>query len=89
MWVTPDIRQRSSGHLAVPGWLLDIEPGKTLTLEAGTSLHFSCAVKDTVFQWEERKKKSHPATLAPAGSNRSSRGGNKAAEASDVEGREV
>ena len=30
--------------------------------------------------------KSHPATVAPAGSNRSSYGGNEVAEASDVEG---
>ena len=32
--------------------------------------------------------RAHPATVAPAGSNRSSRGGNKAAEASGVEGHE-
>ena len=31
---------------------------------------------------------AHPATVAPAGSNRSSRGGNEAAEASGVEGHE-
>jgi len=31
--------------------------------------------------------KSHPATFAPAGSNRSGRGGNEAAEAFDAEGR--
>ena len=31
---------------------------------------------------------SRPATVAPAGSNRSSRGGNEAAEASGVEGHE-
>ncbi len=30
--------------------------------------------------------KSHPATIAPAGSNRSSHGGNEMAEASGVEG---
>ncbi len=30
--------------------------------------------------------KSHPATIAPAGSNRSSHGGNEVAEASGVEG---
>jgi hypothetical protein len=30
--------------------------------------------------------KSHPATVAPAGSNRSSRGGDEAAEAFDVKG---
>jgi hypothetical protein len=30
--------------------------------------------------------KSHPATFAPAGSNRSSHGGNEVAEASGVEG---
>ena len=30
--------------------------------------------------------KSHPATVAPAGSNRSSHGGNEVAEASGVEG---
>lgn len=30
---------------------------------------------------------SRPATVAPAGSNRSSRGGNEAAEAFDAEGR--
>ena len=29
---------------------------------------------------------SHPATIAPAGSNRSSHGGNEVAEASGVEG---
>lgn len=32
--------------------------------------------------------RAHPATVAPAGSNRSSRGGNEAAEASGVEGHE-
>ena len=31
-------------------------------------------------------RQTHPATFAPAGSNRSSRGGNEAAEASDEEG---
>ena len=33
--------------------------------------------------------KSHPATIAPAGSNRSSHGGNEVAEASGVEGHEL
>ncbi len=33
--------------------------------------------------------KSHPATIAPAGSNRSSHGGNEVAEASGVEGNEL
>lgn len=32
--------------------------------------------------------RAHPATVVPAGSNRSSRGGNEAAEASGVEGHE-
>ncbi len=33
--------------------------------------------------------KSHPATIAPAGSNRSSHGGNEVAKASGVEGHEL
>lgn len=33
-----------------------------------------------------RDKRSHPATFAPAGSNRSGRGGNEAAEAFGAEG---
>ena len=33
--------------------------------------------------------KSHPATIAPAGTNRSSHGGNEVAEASGVEGHEL
>ena len=38
--------------------------------------------EDAVSSWAQ----AHPATVAPAGSNRSSRGGNEAAEASGVEG---
>jgi len=38
----------------------------------------------TVSSWA----RAHPATVAPAGSNRSSRGGNETAEASGVEGHE-
>ena len=45
---------------------------------------FQCAVKRRVSSVGEN---THPATIAPAGSNRSSRGGNESAEAFGVEGR--
>jgi hypothetical protein len=42
-----------------------------------------CAVRKALFF---NGCESRPATFAPAGSNQGSRGGNEAAEASDVEG---
>ncbi|MCB9866417.1 MAG: hypothetical protein H6816_07260 [Phycisphaerales bacterium] len=45
---------------------------------------FQCAAKRRV---SSVGVDTHPATVAPAGSNRSGRGGNEAAEAFDVEGR--
>jgi len=42
-----------------------------------------CRAKAHLF----RGCKSHPARVAPAGSNRSSGGGNESAEASDITGR--
>ena len=48
------------------------------------TLAIQCAVQRRVSSVGED---THPATFAPAGSNRSSRGGNEAAEAFGVEGR--
>jgi len=46
-------------------------------------LNKQCAVRKALFF---NGCESRPATFAPAGSNQGSRGGNEAAEASDVEG---
>jgi hypothetical protein len=52
---------------------------------SGASPDFSCAVKGAGQQWVQVPPENW---IAPPGSNRSSGGGDEAAEASDVEGRE-
>ena len=77
-------RPTNGRHLPVPGRWESILARVFPSVVRSPSPHFSCAVKR---RWSTVGKVPPGNWFAPPGSNRSSSGGNEAAEASGVEGR--